>query len=366
MRISIYRLLSLLLLVLVLFPMASVIGQEVNTTEEVVELLRDLRKIHTPNGIEVLEQVELNGERQWISIRGKDKSNPVLLVLHGGPASPMMPLSWAFQGPWEDYFTVVQWDQRAVGKNWLSTDTLQIAETLQFRNLIQDAYVLVDHLRERLNQEKIFLMGYSYGSAIGIRMAARIPQKLHGYIGIGQMAPGNPEEVIYQTLLELAEKAQNTEALEELKSIAPYPNPGGPNGMRKILTVRKWARYFNGGWYGKPDFNLLFSLPQLTSEYTKEEVKSLDVSSPWISQKILAKGGGGDFPVEFQIPVIFMMGRYDLHTPYESVKAYYSQIKAPVKQLNTFNQSGHLPFLEEQGRFLVTLVEEVFPLSVQN
>lgn len=331
--------------------------------QEPVDLIRDLRKIHTPNGIEVLEQVELNGSKQWISIRGKDKSNPVLLVLHGGPASPLMPVSWAYQSPWEDYFTVVNWDQRAAGKNWISTDTTHVAEQLEFRTLIRDAYYLVDHLRERLQQEKIFLMGYSYGSGIGIRMASRIPDKLHAYIGMGQMAPGKPEEVIYNRLLDLAKDAQHVEALRELEALAPYPAAEGAIPMKKIITVRKWARYFNGGWYGKQDFKLFFSLPELSPDYSPEEIQSLDVSTAWITRKILAQGGAGDFPMDFRIPVVLMMGKHDLHTPYESVVNYWEQLASPNKQLITFDYSGHMPFLEEQGKFLVELVNKVRPLA---
>ncbi|WP_111669836.1 alpha/beta fold hydrolase [Algoriphagus litoralis] len=327
------------------------------------ELIHELRKIHTPNGIEVLEEIELNGSKQWISIRGKDKSNPVLLFLHGGPASPNMPLTWVYQSSWEEYFTVVQWDQRGTGKNWASADTTKLAEELSFRALIQDAYLLVDHLRERFQQDKIFLMGYSYGAGIGIRMAARIPQKLHAYIGVGQMAPGNPEQIIYEKVLRLAEESNNQTALEELKALAPYPAADGSTPIRKLLTVRKWSRQFNGGWYGKPDFNLLFSLPSLAPEYTPADIQNLETSSPWISRKILAKGGGGDFPMEFQIPIIFMMGRHDLHTPYQAVEAYFSQLSSPGKNLITFEYSGHVPFLEEPGRFFLELVTTLRPIA---
>lgn len=334
-----------------------------HTNKEAVDLIRDLRQIHTPNGIEVLEEIELNGAKQWISIRGKDKSNPILLFLHGGPASPVMPLSWAFQNPWEDYFTVVQWDQRASGKNWVGADTTLIAEQLKFGTLIQDAYHLVEHLRLRFGQEKIFLMGYSYGAGIGIRMAARIPDKLHAYIGIGQMAPGNAEAVIYQTLLRLAQDAQKTEALEELKSLAPYPNPNGQTSVSKLLAVRKWSRKFNGGWYGKSDFELLFALPSLSPEYTMEDIDKLPKSTPWISRKILSQGGAPDFPKNFGIPMILMMGRHDLHTPYESALQYWESISTPYKQVITFDYSGHVPFLEEPGKFLVELVNKVKPLA---
>ena len=67
-----------------------------------------------PKGIEELKRVKIGGIDQLLHIRGRNRSNPVLLYLHGGPASGG---SWigtmdAIQRPWEDYFTVVQWNQR--------------------------------------------------------------------------------------------------------------------------------------------------------------------------------------------------------------------------------------------------------------
>ena len=89
--------------------------------EESKAIIAGLRTINTPEGIETIEHVDIGGDRQWISIRGRNRNNPVLLVIHGGPGAALMPASWAFQTPWEDYFTVVQWDQRGVGKNPTAT-----------------------------------------------------------------------------------------------------------------------------------------------------------------------------------------------------------------------------------------------------
>ena len=350
------------LVALFIWSVVGVFAQEPSLSQS-KEWIKSLREIHTSNGIETLEQIELNGAKQWISIRGKDRNNPVLLVLHGGPANPLMPAAWAYQTPWEDFFTVVNWDQRGSGKNWISSDTTQLADELSFRTLVQDAYVLVDYLREKLEKDKIFLMGYSYGSSLGIRMAARIPQKLHAYIGIGQMAGGNPEKVIYDQVTRLAEADGNETALYELRALAPYPATDGSTPMRKLIAVRKWSRYYNGGWYGKPDFSLYYSLPNLSPEYSDQEIKSLDVSMPWITRRLLPNGPVAEIPEEFQIPVFFMMGRHDLHTPYHSVEEYVKRIKAPQKKLVTFEYSGHMPFLEEQGKFLMVLVNQVFPLS---
>jgi len=336
-----------------------------SSANEVQSLLGELREIHTPQGIDILEQIDLNGAKQWISIRGRDKANPVLLILHGGPASPLLPVSWAFQTPWEEFFTVVHWDQRGAGKNWVSSDTTLLAEQLSFQTLIQDAYLLVDHLRERLDKEKIFLMGYSYGSSLGVRMASRIPQKLHAYLGVGQMSPGSPEKVIYDTVIQLAESSGNQPAIDELKSLAPYPNPDGSTPIRKMLAVRKWSRVFNGGWYGKPDMNLYFDLPLLSPDYSKADVESLEQSTSWITRKLLPRGAQAPFPTELQLPVIFMMGRHDLHTPFSSAAAYFETIQAPQKKLISFDYSGHMPFLEEQGKFLLELVETVRPYADQ-
>ena len=131
--------------------------------DSVTARLADLRKIHTPEGIEVLEQIDVGGTKQWISIRGLNKANPVLLMLHGGPGSPVMAMSWAFQKPWEDFFTVVQWDQRGMGKNFLSTDTSAVGPTMTVDRLTQDAEEVVAYLRRRLNKEKIVVPAYEPG-----------------------------------------------------------------------------------------------------------------------------------------------------------------------------------------------------------
>jgi hypothetical protein len=97
------------------------------TRSEVTSIIANSRRIVSPRGIEELIPVEINGIPQYLSIRGKDLRNPILLFIHGGPASPEMPLAYTFQTPWEDYFTVVQWDQRGSGKTYAASDPAGIA-----------------------------------------------------------------------------------------------------------------------------------------------------------------------------------------------------------------------------------------------
>ncbi|MBL8166837.1 MAG: alpha/beta hydrolase [Acidobacteria bacterium] len=332
--------------------------------------LAELRKIHTPEGIDALEEVSIGGTRQWVSIRGLNRANPVLLFIHGGPGTPMMPMTWAYQAPWEDFFTVVQWDQRGVGKNAVTADREALKPTMATERIIADAEELTSWLRKRLGKEKIVVMGYSYGTQVAMALAQRRPEWLHAYVGVGQGGSGNGEEYIYKRLLELATNAKNEDALRELKAIAPYPGPN--RTMADTLLVRKWARHFNGGWYGKPNFDLLFALPDWAPEYTQADVDAQTKATQWFSRTVMgnARAQSEAAPREktserkaFKVPVIVIMGRNDLHTPYEPAKAFFATIEAPHKRFITLERSAHVPMLEEPGLFLLTLIQEVLPLT---
>ena len=129
--------------------------------DSIAARLRDLEGIHTPEGIEEIEQLDVNGSKQWISIRGLNRANPVLLVLHGGPGSALMGMMWAYQKPWEDFFTVVNWDQRGVGKSFSAADSGRLGATLSPEQLAQDAVVVARHIREKLGPRKMAVMGLS-------------------------------------------------------------------------------------------------------------------------------------------------------------------------------------------------------------
>jgi len=344
----------------------------VPSRDYITERLAELRKIHTPEGIEVLEEVTIGGVRQWISIRGRNRANPVLLFIHGGPGVPMMPMTWAYQSPWEDFFTVVQWDQRTVGKNAVSADRKALLPTMTTDRVIADAEEVVSWLRQRLEKRKIVVMGYSYGTSVAIALAQRRPEWLHAYVGVGQAGSGNGEEYLYQHLIELATKDRNAEALRELKAIAPYPGPN--RTMADTLLVRKWARRFNGGWYGKPNLDLMFGLPEWAPEYTQADVDAQEKATQWFSRTVMANARaqaerapretpGASQRSIFQVPIIVIMGRNDLHTPYEPAKAFFETLEAPHKRFITLERSAHLPMLEEPGLFLLTLIQEVLPLT---
>lgn len=332
------------------------------TREAVVAGIADLRKITTPNGIETLEELEIDGTRQWISIRGRDRANPVLLMIHGGPGSPTMPVSWAFQGPWEDYFTVVQWDQRGVGKNARTADHAALTPTLTVERSVTDAEAVVAHLRRRLGQDRVVVMGYSWGSIVGILLAQKRPEWLHAYVGLGQASPKG-DDYLYTRLIELATAADNREALAELRAMAPYPNGVPP--AQSVITSRKWARHFGGAWHGRTDFGPYMATTAWAPEYSEAELEAMDRASGWATLTLLAPMFSQrlDTLPAFKVPVVFLMGRHDLHTPYPPARALFDRITAPRKRFITFEHSAHVPMMEEPGRFLTALIDEVLPLT---
>lgn len=338
-------------------------GRPVPSRDYITARLAELRKIHTPEGIERLEQVSIGDTRQWVSIRGLHRDNPVILFIHGGPGTPMLPLTWAYQAPWEDFFTVVQWDQRGVGKNAVSTDPQALLATLSNDRIVDDAEAMLAWVRTTLKKDKVVVMGYSYGTMVGLALAQRRPEWISAYVGVGQVS-GSGEDYLYSRLLTLAEQAGNTEALRELRALAPYPGTQPP--IEKILTVRKWARRFNGGWYGKPTFDLLFSLDEWAPEYTQADVDAQQAATQRFTRNLTGGRGGGRpvsaFAVQ-KVPVVVIQGRHDLHTPYEPAKAFVETIAAPHKRFVTLERAAHAPMFEQPGEFLLTLVREVLPLT---
>lgn len=151
------------------------------------EILADIGRVVTPNGVQETFEVRLGGVRQVVNVRGADRANPILLFIHGGPGAVEMPIAWSFQRPWEDFFTIVQYDQRGAGRSYPLNDPAVIAPTLTLERYRDDAIELAELLRARYGKRKIFVLGHSWGSAVGLALAIERPDLLHAYIGMGQI-----------------------------------------------------------------------------------------------------------------------------------------------------------------------------------
>jgi pimeloyl-ACP methyl ester carboxylesterase len=333
---------------------------------EAIAIIADARKIVTPNGVERLEKVRIGGIDQWVSIRGTDRRNPVLLQIHGGPGYISIPMSWWFSRGWEEYFTIVQWDQRAAGKTHLLTDPAAIAPTLTRERMIADAEEMAAWVRREFGKDKIFVLGHSWGSFLGLQLARRHPEWLHAYIGVCQLIDGPENERRgWHFAMDAARRAGNAEAVRELEAIAPYGAPGRTIPIKDIYVERKWMGYYGGVMAYRRDNKTDSDLARLSPDYSDAEIGHIwdgnEFATPYLLPELLTL----DLTTirKLAVPLILFEGRHDRNVNSEVAAAWFDTVEAPEKHLVWFEHSAHIPMTEEPGKFLLSLVRFARPIA---
>ncbi|HET7175606.1 MAG TPA: alpha/beta hydrolase [Gammaproteobacteria bacterium] len=336
------------------------------TQDDAKAIIGDLQRVVTPRGIDVRQQITLGGIQQWITVRGRDDSNPILLFIHGGPAAPEMPTSWTFQNDWEDFFTVVQWDQRGAGKTYLANDPAKVGPTMTPDRMVEDAAELVQYLRSTYHKDKIFVLGHSWGSYVGLRLAHEHPAGLYAYIGMGQIIDMREQERLdYEWTLAAAEAAHNVEAVKQLKAIEPYPDAQGQVTLDAIGTERNWNLYYGGLSYGRDSYDYYFHAGKLSPDYSDADYKAIDQGSGFTLPALLPELMRADFTktTEFKCPIIIFNGRHDTTVSAVLAGNWFKTVHAPVKKLVWFENSAHMMQIEQPGLVLMHLVDDVRPLA---
>lgn len=329
------------------------------------EIVADINRIVTPNGVQETFEATLGGARQVVNVRGADRGNPILVFVHGGPGAVEMPVAWSFQRPWEDYFTVVQWDQRGAGRSFPLNDTLALAPTLNLARYRDDAIELIELLGQRYGQRKVFLLGHSWGSIVGLSVAARRPDLLHAYLGVGQVIDFRENErVAFDWTLERARQDGNAEAVRELEALRPFPGPGAFD-IGKMTTQRKWSVHYGALAAGREDANFYFRAPRLSPEYTPADRKAWSDGSAFTINTLFPQLADITFMDvdRLEVPVIMLLGRHDYTTPSPIAAAWMERLRAPQKATVWFEHSAHLPMVEEPGRVFAALLAEALPLA---
>ncbi len=328
-------------------------------------VVEDLMRIPAPGGVQETYKTKIGGIEQWINVRGQDRGNPLVLFVHGGPATPQMPSLWQFQRPLEEYFTMVNYDQRGAGKTLRESEPGAIAETLRIQTFVDDAIEIAEHLRTRYGKQKLILMGHSWGTIIGMRAALQRPDLFHVYVGIGQVINTmDNERLSIEYGLEQARKHGNTEAMREIEAISPYPGTA-PLTRERIVAARKWPQHYGGLSAFRGNSSYYFGAARLSPEYSVEDRAALDQGSLFTLDRVLAEFLQADFkPVRrFPIPVVMFMGRHDYTTPSAPTAEWLQRVEAPYKQGVWFEHSAHMVPWEEPGKTLVSLLSHVRPLA---
>ncbi|MRW85471.1 alpha/beta fold hydrolase [Pseudoduganella sp. FT26W] len=329
------------------------------------DIIGDVSRIVAPNGVQENFTLRIGGIEQWIYTRGQDRANPVLLFVHGGPASPSAPTMWLYQRPLEEYFTVVNYDQRGAGRTYLDNDADAVRPTLRIGQFVDDAVEIAQAVARRYGKRKVILVGHSWGTVVGMRAVLEHPELFHAYVGIGQVISMlDNEKVSFDFALAQARREGNQQAIKELEAIAPYPGDT-PITRERIIVERTWAQHYGGLAAYRGDFAYYFNAPLLSPEYDDRAVQAIDKGSLLTLERVLNEWLTVDFkPVgRFPVPVVMFMGRHDYTTPSGPTAAWLAKVRAPYKRGVWFENSAHLVQFEEPGKTLVSLREYVRPLA---
>ncbi|MGB5371242.1 MAG: alpha/beta hydrolase [Flavobacteriaceae bacterium] len=303
--------------------------------------------------------VNFGGIRQGMFIKGKNKRNPVLLYLHGG--FPDYFLTKKYPTGLEDHFTVVWWEQRGSGLSYRADIP---PESMTLEQMISDVKEVTNYLRKRFGQEKIFLMGRSGGTYIGMHVVAQSPELYHAYIGVAQMSNQlKSERLAYEYMLSQFRENGNKKMVRKLES-APVTISEGTSAA--YLSIRDQAMHILGIGTMR-DMNSIVTglfIPSLACrDYTLPEKINMwrakaesGVSVLW--NRMLATDLAMDVP-EIEVPVYFFHGTYDYTVSYFLAKDYFEKLKAPLKGFYTFERSAHSPLLEEPGRVKEIIEKDV-------
>jgi pimeloyl-ACP methyl ester carboxylesterase len=305
--------------------------------------------------------VRINGVEQGMFIKSSNASNPVLLVIHGGPGCAEYALTRKHPTGLENNFTVCWWEQRGTGLSWSKDIT---DESMTVDQIVSDAIGVTNYLRARFGQDKIYLLGHSWGSIVGITAAQKAPELYHAYIGMSQISRQlDSEKLAYSWMLKwYAEKGDD----RVVRLLMKTPITGMAALPREYLAIRDYVMHKAGigTMHDMKSIVTGYIIPVFTCpEYTLGEkinfMKGIKFSSSTGMKKKVWTMDMTRTVTKLEIPTYFFSGIYDYTVAYPLSKQYLEMLDAPVKGFYTFSNSAHSPVFEEPERANRILVEDV-------
>jgi pimeloyl-ACP methyl ester carboxylesterase len=317
--------------------------------------------IRSAKGINEASFVSIGGIEQWITIRGQDRANPVVLFLHGGPGDVTNCWTFALFAPWQEHFTLVQWDQRGAGRT-LRKSGPAIAPTLTVDRMAQDGIELAEYLRKRLGKDRIILVAHSFGSLIGLQMVRTKPELFYAYVGTGQVADETKNyAAAYDALLKKARAVGNQRAVDELTKVGRPPNRSGEG----YGVQRKWSNAFEGADRFLPStLGLALVAPGCSVQDINDSGAGQVLSADRLGPQTRSSGPK-ELGLKFSIPMFFFQGAEDFTTPSALARDYLEAIHAPRKEFVPIDGAGHFAVFMHSDQFLRELVRRVRSLAVR-
>lgn len=321
--------------------------------------------IEGPNGrplagsVAELTTVRVNDRQQPLMIRGHDTANPVLLFLAGGPGGSELGAMRRHLPDLERHFTVVTWDQRGTGKAYPDLDP---TNTVTLDSYIADTIGVTDHLRARFDQDRIYLVGQSWGSTLGVLAAQRAPDRYHAFIGVGQMVSQlATDRIFYEDTLHWAQETGRGGLAADLIAIGPPPYDAMLDYELALSYEHEVYPYDHSlNHEGEAGFSENF----FVSEYSLIEQVHLLAGFMDTFSVVYPQLQEIDFrrtATELAIPVFFVQGAHEAGGRAEPFAEWYGALEAPVKDVTHLDTSGHRAMFEQPEEFVAYLLDTVLP-----
>lgn len=308
---------------------------------------------YSPSNGEVSQiiPVNINQSTQYISVRTLDESNPVILFLAGGPGGTQMATTRAFLSDLESDYTVVNWDQVGTGKSY---DAIYRFDQLTVEDYVADAHALTNYLKTTYQQEKIYLIGESWGSYLAVLLSHLYPDDYYAMIGTGQMVDfTETEEYCYDYTMSLAIERNDQVLISRLTEMGRPPIYG--DNISFALNTYLQPLYVLMETHPdieKQDWNTFKVL--ISPEYSIWDsigyARGLLFTFSDIYQTLYGIDLRTDYN-EIEIPVYLFHGKYDVNAPLYLVQEYYDVLISPDKDFVLFEHSGHNPWINEYQKF---------------
>lgn len=314
-------------------------------------------KISSPHGIDEGKFINVNGAEEWITIRGENKNNPVILFLHGGPSEANSPFV-EFYTPFEKDFVFVQWDQPGAGKTYIRAGSHQPKLTIE--NMAADGIAVAEYVANELHTSKVILIGEDWGSLLGVRMIERKPDLFAAFVGTDQLVSWiAKQDVEYEYTKSRATATHEQKTLDAL-------NQAGPPPYRSLESYRRVPRLLppeDDASIARLGRELTFS-PSLSVTDLFGWYKGLRTGEEELTPIMLAEDLRNTDTV-FSVPVFFIQGENNVIAPTSLVSDYVSRIQAPVKELQIVPGASYFVIWQHPTEFLKLLRQDVRSVSVQ-
>jgi pimeloyl-ACP methyl ester carboxylesterase len=312
-----------------------------------------------PGSIAMMTDVTIGGTTQRLWIRGMDTGKPALILIHGGPGASEAALFRHFNADLEREFLMIYWEQRGTGRSFHSNIP---PESMTIEQFVRDLDEVVELVRRRYNKSKVILLGHSWGTALGVVYASRPSEKVAAYVGVAQVADmAAGERLSYEFALREALRRNHRRAIGALRKIGQPPHT-----VDEMLISRRWMERFGGAFHSNLSTGKLIWAALSTDEANLIDLIKFGRGNRFSLNHLweeFSTFDADDRYLSFEVPIFFLLGRYDWEVPAVLAAEYFEKIDAPRKRLVWFEKSAHNPPFEEPAQFNRILIEEVAPIA---